>query len=213
MTTPRRGLLFHFTHIDNLVSIAQNGLSSDTKIRSEEGLEADIGQPSIKEIRRRRPVPEGSGGVVADYVPFYFAARSPMLGSLYKGRVEAFTGSQHEIAYLMTRFDLLVDRGVDLVFTDRNATLDHAQFSTDPNQLDEFIDWPLMEGHMWNNTSDKPDRMERRMAECLVHRHLPWDALLGVATQTDSQRRHVEELLSRVTPPAKVRTRPGWYFQ
>jgi hypothetical protein len=127
--------------------------------------------------------------------------------------VEAFTGSQHEIVYLMTRFDLLVDRGVDLVFTDRNATLDHAQFSTDPNQLDEFIDWPLMEGHMWNNTSDKPDRMERRMAECLVHRHLPWDALLGVATQTDSQRRHVEELLSRVTPPAKVRTRPGWYFQ
>jgi hypothetical protein len=212
MTTSRRGLLFHFTHVDNLVSIVQNGLNSDTQVRAEKRLETDIGQPSIKDRRRRRPVPVGSGGVVADYVPFYFAARSPMLGALYKGKVESFTGSQDQIVYLMSKVDRLVDRGIDLVFTDRNAALDHAEFSTDPNQLDEFVDWPLMEGRMWSRTPDEPDRMERRMAECLVYRHLPWDALLGVATQTDAQRRHVEDLLSRVGTPTTVLAKPGWYF-
>lgn len=212
MSTPRRGLLFHFTHISNLVSIAQNGLRSDTRVRSDEMLETDVGQPSIKDARRRRVVPGGPGGVIADYVPFYFAPRSPMLGSLYKGKVASFTGRQDEIVYLVTDIDRLLGRGVDLIFSDRNAALDVATFSTDRRHLDQFIDWPLMENRMWNNTSDQPDRMERRMAECLVHDHLSWEALLGVATATEDQRRRVEDLLSKVAPPTRVRARPGWYF-
>ena len=207
-----REKLFHFTHISNLLRIAQTGLSSDNRVRAESGLKTDIGQHSIKDARRRRQVPVGPGGVVADYVPFYFAPRSPMLGSIYTGGVTSFNGGQDEIVYLVTSVDRVVESRADLVFTDRNAALNHARFSVDPTTLDQFIDWPLMDGRMWNNTPDKPDRMERRMAEFLVHRHLPWGVLLGVATQTDAPRRHVEDLLSRVGKPTTVLARPGWYF-
>ena len=34
---------------------------------------------------------------------------------------------------------------------------------------------------MWKNTSEEPDRLERRMAEFLVHRHVAWDLIVGVA--------------------------------
>ncbi len=208
MTTPKRGLLFHFTHVSNLVSIALNGLRSDNAVRDEGCLETDIGEPAIKDRRQQQAVPEGPGGFVADYVPFYFAARSPMLGSLYKDKVALL----EEIVYLVTSVDRLVESRADLVFTDRNAALNHAKFSTDATTLDHFIDWSLMEGRMWNDTHSQPDRKERRMAECLAHGHVPWDALIGVATQTEAQRRHVEDLLSRVGTPTTVLARPGWYF-
>ena len=51
---------------------------------SADRLTTEVGQPDIKLKRRHRVVPIDPGGVVADYVPFYFAARSPMLGSIHQ---------------------------------------------------------------------------------------------------------------------------------
>ena len=96
MTTPRCGLLFHFTHVDNLPAVLDAGaILSDTVVVANGLLANEAGDPEIKQRRRERVVTCPPGGVVADYVPFYFAARSPMMYKLWMGSVPTFTGGAH----------------------------------------------------------------------------------------------------------------------
>ena len=142
--TRRRGLLYHFTHISNLASVAEDGLFSDTQIAAS----------------RRAPTEGGR------------------------------------------RF----------VFTDRNAALRVARYGNQLVDLDDYLDWDLMEGRMWNDTDEEPDRMERRMAEFLVHGRVPWSAFIGVAARDDEKCRQVEHALASVGAEILVTPRPEWYF-
>ncbi len=211
MTTPIRGLLFHFTHVTNLESITTQGLVADSRV-PDDGFTTEVGLPRIKAGRRERPVPCGPGGVVADYVPFYYAARSPMLYSIHKGNVPSYEGGQDDIVYLVSHIDRIVELGLTFVFTDRNAYWQHADFSDDIGRIDELVDWGLMEQTMWNNTPDELDRRERRMAEFLVHRQVPWDALLGVAAFDEARSERAAQILDSVGITTIVRVRRGWYF-
>mgnify|MGYP000314156356 CR=1 FL=1 len=142
MPRPIPTYVAHFTHIDNLAGIAADGLVCDAH---EDGrLVTEAGEPSIKDRRRRRSVTAGPGGVVADYVPFYFAPRSPMMFSIDRGNVPTFTGTIHDLIYLVTKVETLLTSGHNLVFTDRNAALDTAKHSGDTACLDDLVDWDLM---------------------------------------------------------------------
>ena len=212
MVTPERGLLYHCTHISNLASISEEGLFSDVQIKANQKMPTEIGHATIKQRRWQRVVPLPPGGCVADYVPFYFAARSPMLGSVSRGRVPTYSGSQDEIVYLVTSIDRVDEGRLGFVFTDRNAALHNARYGNDLQDLDDYVDWELMEGRMWDNTAEEPDRMERRMAEFLVHRHVPWPVFIGVAARSAAQCRQAEHLLASVGASPFVKSRPDWYF-
>ncbi|MGH4007592.1 MAG: DarT ssDNA thymidine ADP-ribosyltransferase family protein [Pseudonocardiaceae bacterium] len=69
------------------------------------------------------------------------------------------------------------------------------------------IDRPLMGATMWNNTPSEPDRMERRMAECLVHRQVPWRAIGYVATRTPARAAEARATLARFSQGIAVRTK------
>ena len=212
MTTPKRGLLFHITHISNLPSIAQDGLYCDHEVMDSNRRYKDVGNADIKSNRRTRRVPISPGGFVADYVPFYFAARSPMLYAIHMGNVPTYTAGQDEVVYLVTTVDSIQQHRLRFVFTDRNAALGFARYGDYLTDLDGFVDWDLMEAQMWNNTPEEPDRMERRMAELLVHHHVPWSAISRVVTRTKERKRQVSAALATVgaTTPASVKL--GWYF-
>ena len=214
MVTPRRGLLFHFTHISNLASIAVEGLYSDAQVEASRRAPTEVGNVDVKQRRRNLAVPLAPGGCVADYVPFYFAARSPMLYIISKGDVPTYSGGQDEIVYLVTSTEkvAVAQERLRFVFTDRNAALGFARYGDDLQVLDDYLDWELMEGLMWNDTNEEPDRQERRMAEFLVHGHVPWSAFIGVATRDDEKCRQAERALSSVGREIPVRPRPGWYF-
>ena len=178
--TPRRGLLYHFTHISNLASIATEGLYSDAQIEASQRAPTEVGNADVKQRRRNLAVPLPPGGRVADYVPFYFAARSPMLYIISKGDVPTYSGGQDEIVYLVTSTEKAVEERLRFVFTDRNAALGFARYGDDLQVLDDYLDWELMEGLMWYDTADEPDRMERGwlsswcMATCLGRPSLGW---------------------------------------
>jgi hypothetical protein len=203
--------LYHFTSIHHLDSIIERGLLCDNGAAA--GLLAvEVGNRGIKERRRRRAVPVGPRGVVADYVPFYFAPRSPMLYSIAMGNVPEYSGGMDPLVYLVTTADRLVELGLPMLFTDRNAVLETAYFTRDLADLDAVIDWSLMRARMWNNTSDEPDRRERRMAECLVHRQVPWRAITYVAARTPARAAEARATVARFSQGIAVRTKRDWYF-
>ncbi len=54
MTTARRGLLYHFTHLSNLASIAEQGIFCDFDVEGSHRLTIEVGQQGIKAKRRHR---------------------------------------------------------------------------------------------------------------------------------------------------------------
>lgn len=208
MPRPSRTRLLHFTHVSHLGTVAARGLLCDTG--AGEVIATEVGNRGIKDQRRRRPVEVGAGGVVADYVPFYFAPRSPMLSAIHHGRVPEYTEGQDPIVYLVTSVERLIELGLAPVFTDRNPALAVAEMSTDLSSLDDL--WELMEATWWNNTPEDPERRERRMAECLVHQRVPWEAFAGVVTRTEARRTEAEGLLASVGVSTTVESRAEWYF-
>lgn len=211
MTLPRPVWLYHFTHLQHLPSILADGLVCDAHAAGR--LVVEVGNRQIKAGRRKRKVPRGPGGVVADYVPFYFAPRSPMLYAIHKGNVPSYTGGEAGLIYLCTTLERLEQIGLSWVATDRNAALDLAAYADRLPELRELVDWPLMDATMWHNTDEDPERRERRMAEVLVHQRVPWEAIefVGARTVEDlTEIRRTLATLKRCAPRADVR--PHWYF-
>ncbi|GAA3908194.1 DUF4433 domain-containing protein [Actinoplanes auranticolor] len=71
--------IYHFTHIDNLEAIRTAGILRCDAVAREGMTRTEVGAADIKESRRRRTIPIEPGGRVGEYVPFYFAPRSPMM--------------------------------------------------------------------------------------------------------------------------------------
>ena len=137
--------LYHFTPIGHLATIIERGLLCDMQAVGSGLQSIDVGNRSIKAQRRCRAVLAGPRGVVADYAPFYFAPRSPMMYAIHRGNVPEYTGGTESLVYLVTSVDRLVELGLHLVFTDRNAVLKHAHHTTEVDELDTLIDWQLMQ--------------------------------------------------------------------
>ena len=172
----------------------------------------EIGHPAIKAGRRDRPVPLPPGGVVADYVPFYFAARSPMLYVIAQGTVPNYNDGQNQVVYLVTSVEAVSTHGLRYVFSDRNAALSYARYADDPQLLDQHIDWELIEARIWADTLDEPDRKEKRMAELLVHRHVPWQMIHSVVTKDGGLAQCAQSVLDSEHATVPVHVEPGWYF-
>lgn len=205
----------HFTHVDHLATVIQHGLLSDTAARAAGVLTAEVGDLGIKDQRRQRAVPLPPGGAVADYVPFYFAPRSPMMFAISRGNVPSYQGGTARLVYLFSTLERLHGLGHGPVLTDRNAALNYAEYRAfDPADPidDDFIDWGLMNQQYWNNTLDDPQRVERRMAEALVHERVTWDAITEIGTQSEMIANEVRAVLAGARSHVPVNVRPCWYF-
>lgn len=201
--------VFHFTHIDHLAGMIARGLVSDSDVG--DALVHEVGNRGIKERRRRTAVKVDPGGVVADYVPFYFAPRSPMLFAIHKGNVEGYDDGIDPLVYLVTSVERLVGLDLCVVTTDRNAVLPYATHVPAAGGLDH-VDWDLMQARYWSATADEPDRVERRMAECLVHRHVPWKAVTEIRVLTAARAAEVRAVLAAGRAAARVAVTADWYF-
>lgn len=212
MPRPVPTAVLHFTHIRNLPGIITDGLLSDTLARASGSTQVEVGQPSLKSNRRERGVTIPPGGVVADYAPFYFAPRSPTMYSIHRGNVVEYQSGCGELIYLMSTLERLTAHGLTWHVTDRNAALRYAEVRGQGDLPQDHVDWDLTRETMWKNTPELPDRMERRMAECLVHQVVPWPAFSRVVTKTETLAERVRSDLASAGQQTRVTVGAGWYF-
>lgn len=212
MVRPIPTRVYHFTHVANLSTILRDGIQCHAQAGALTAV--DIGNRSIKVNRASREVPVAPHGVVGDYVPFYFATRSPMMSAIDNGRVPEYTDGSDRLIYLATTLEALTAGDAEIVLTDRNAALAFTEFHrlADGEPAEDFIDWPLMGARYWYNTEEYPDRRERRMAECLVYGSVPWESVLFVGARSQTVANQVGEIVGAAEWIPRVAVRPGWYF-
>ncbi|AGW13146.1 type II toxin-antitoxin system toxin DNA ADP-ribosyl transferase DarT [Megalodesulfovibrio gigas] len=201
-------LVYHFTHIRNLPGMVQAGMvQCNTRMRQGDGPMVDIGHAHIKDRRDKIEVPVPPFGTVADYVPFYFTTRSPMLYAINGGRVPGYQG-QDDLIYLVARAHE-IETVRACCFTDGNAAHSISRFHYNLEDSDPRLDWEVLQARQWANTPDDSDRKRRRQAEFLVHDHVPLDLFKGVAVRTPAMEQRVRDAFPAVPFLA---SRPEWYY-
>jgi hypothetical protein len=201
--------IYHFTDFANLEGIFESGALRCHRVAP---VAVDVGNQSIKDNRSRRAVDCRPGGMVGDYVPFYYAPRSPMLFSIKCGNVDGVSPNQRRLVYLASSTEAVYAAGLDCVITDGNAAVYITTFSDDPAGLEMMIDWPLMRATIWRNTDEDPDRRRRRMAEFLIHDALPLDLVSEIAVMDARVQPHVAALAASNGLSIPVAIRRNWYF-
>lgn len=149
---------------------------------------AAIGNPDLIGKRARRTVPVPPGGTLADYVPFYFTPKSPMLFNIKTGYSGITQRPNEDIVILVSSCQAMSTQGVSLLFTDRHAYSATAAWSSDYDDLAAMLDWDILRRHDFARDDSYPDKMERYQAEALAHRHVPPKVILGIGCVSETMK-------------------------
>jgi hypothetical protein len=208
MPTP----IYHITHIRNLQSILQlGGLIANNRLKQQQVNYQDIAHGSIQDRRALIGVPCAAGGCLHDYIPFYFAPRSPMLYTIDKGNVEGYTEGQKSILHIVTEAEIISSNNLVFAFTDGHAVMDYSEFYDDLQFLN-MIDWEIMRARYWNNTEDDPDRKRRRQSEFLVHQFCPWALITEIGVINNTVQLQVQQILQNFNCQTLVKVYSSWYY-
>lgn len=203
-----RALIFRITHYMNLPWILANGLHCRNSTLSDPSF-VDIGRMEIISHRTDRRVDKHPGGVLSDYIPFYFTPRTPMLLNIKSGWKGLQQRPMNDIAVMVSSLRKLSAR-FSCVFSDRNATLEIADFHNDLSQL-SILPWALWQQNDFRSDVNRPDKIERYMAEALVHRSLPASELDAIVMYSDTRRIEAEQWVASAGLSVRVLSKPGWY--
>ena len=137
-------LIYHITHIKNLKSILQSGgLIANSRLKQQQINYQDIAHGHIQDRRALTRVPCAARGCLHNYVPFYFAPRSPMLYAIHRGNVEGYADGQNPVINLVSEAETIAANNLDFAFTDGHAVIAYSEFYDDIQRLD-MIDWEIM---------------------------------------------------------------------
>lgn len=205
--------IMHFTHIRNLPGILTAGyLEADSLVDRMSALKVEAADLKLKARRKVTGIGIEPYGCVADYVPFYFAPRSPMLCKVANNGVENYTEGQDPLIYLVSSAEDAAATGASCLFSDGNCASKMTRIFDDLALLDSVVDWEVMRSRMWANTAEDGDRRRRRMAEFLVHERFPIECLSEVVVRRDTMKKQVNRALAACSIHLPVQVRPDWYF-
>jgi ssDNA thymidine ADP-ribosyltransferase, DarT len=216
--------LFHITAMDNLSGIFEKGMLLSKNAGALTGIDyQNIAHASIQTKRAVKLVPNPPGGNIHDYVPFYFAPRSPMLFAIHNGNVDGCSLGQEEIVHLEATVDKVIENNDDFVFYDRNAAMNISVPFTDLAMLQTQIAWdlitesPQLDGFCkyFQTKLDNEkyvDRMERRQAEFLVKHQVSLSAITKIGVVNNSKLEIVSKIMENSSLNLPVEVKANWYF-
>lgn len=207
---PEKALIWRIVHRDNVPWILRNGIHCRNSPLQDPHY-VNIGSTELIDKRARHPVPIAPGGVLNDYVPFYFTPFSVMMRNILSGRGVP-QRSNDEIVILVSSLHRVQACGLPFLFTDCHAYYEWADFYSDLKDLDK-INWPLLQRRDFKRDPEDPLKFEQYQAEALVHRHVPLEALLGIVCYTSQQQATLEQQVKALNLNLKVHAKPQWYFR
>lgn len=207
---PEKALIWRIVHRDNLPWLLHNGLHCKNAAIQDPNYVV-IGNTDLIDRRSHRVVPVEPGGMLSDYVPFYFTPFSPMLYNIYTGRGAVPRRANEDICILVSSVNKMQTLNLSFVFTDRHAYPPLARYFNNVAQLGE-IDWPLLQARNFKRNPDDPEQIERYQAEALVYRHMPVSGLIGIICYTQAVKNSLDAQLQVQGLQLDVRVMPQWYF-
>jgi hypothetical protein len=204
--------IYHITHLRNIPNIIKDGgLWCDQVVMQRKLAYVSIAHQHIKDRRAQKSVPGMPGSKLADYVPFYFAPRSPMLYVISKGGVAGYSGGQQPILHLVSSAEAIQAAGLTFTFTDGHAEMDISRFFTELRDLNK-IDWDVMQSRQWADTLEDGDRKRRRQAEFLVQRFFPLNLIERIGVINHTLRLQVTALFPDPGSRPSISLEPAWYY-
>lgn len=233
-TAPYPTPIFHMLTIESFKNVLRYGgllcrnLLISQKIRCD-----DISCGNIQERRHKICVSNPPGGTLHDYVPFYFAPRSPMLYTLMRGNIRSGF-DQKDAIYLVTSAQKVAATGMEYVFYNAHAIMALANCFNTLNDLDK-INWKIfLENPVsynagydlttlpipaycteWYDCFDKPEYANRksiRQAEFNIKHKVDINLFDCIITYNSAKQKEVEGLLSQYKIPIPVYVVRGWYY-
>jgi hypothetical protein len=210
MPAPTPTLIYRITHHENLPWILKHGLCCKSH-EVQDSCFVTIGNTEIISRRDSRPVKIGPGGVLSDYVPFYFAPHSMMLFQIHTNQVKGCTASQKDIVFLVSSLQILKQQRVPFLFTDGHALMENTRYYEASTDL-SALDWGTIKSKDFRKRMDDFDRSRRYQAECLVHRNVHLGAILGIACFDSNCLKVLEEIIKCSRESIQVKVKRSWYF-
>ena len=210
MAVPKPTLICRITHYRNVPWVLDHGIHCRTSPTNDPNF-INIGHGEVIGKRALRLVRTGPGGFLNDYVPFYFSTHSVMLYNIHTGRVEGVSVRQEEIVFIVSSIEKLGELKLPFVYSDGHALAANTVFFTNIADL-EKLDWATIQSQDFKRRMNDLDRTRRYQAECLVHRHVPLEALLGIGCKDQERVNLLQQEVTSRGLSVKIRLCPKWYF-
>lgn len=189
--------MWHFTHVANVRQmIRDNHILPAARV----DWNRNVANLAIKQRRTSKLVDPDDAyprSFVSDHVPFYIAAKSPMLYFVCRGYGEYKDGPS-PLVHLGVALGDIVDAGLTWCVSDGNAAASFTRFSRELATLGDFVDFDLLRQREWFNTDNDKDRKGRRSAELLAHPTLPIELVSRVCCHNPSTLQVVRTAFSSV---------------
>jgi ssDNA thymidine ADP-ribosyltransferase, DarT len=176
---------YHFTSIENLDSILKHGLISTNQKNRNNINHADIAKQNIQIRRSTMEVPCAPGTFVHDYVPFYFAKRTPMQLSVINSK----NIDQQFLIYFAVNIDILDKPGC--IFTDASANTSlPPTFYNNPEYL-LALNWDIIDCKKWGYSEIEK---HLKMAELLVYDSVPLGEIAHIIAYNKSLKAYIVKM-------------------
>lgn len=210
-TIPTSIILYRIIHIDNVENVLTHGICAKDHPNADPNY-INIGDTGLIASRNSygvKIIPPG--GMLGEYVPFYFGPHSPMLLKIRDGYGGVTRRLQSEIVYLLCKMDDIVSCCPHWCFTNGHAKMEITDFFNSTDDLDK-VDWEIVKARIWRNNDEDFDRMRRKQAEFLVKHHVPASCIYGMATFNEAAQKKVELLVNNLGLSIPVKAKSNWYY-
>lgn len=210
LLNPEKARIFRIIHKDNIPWVLDRGLHcGNSTVRAADWV--SIGNQDLISTRARWPVNVPPGGLLNDYVPFYFTPFSVMLRNITTGWNGVTRYPNRHILILVSSLHRVAELGLRFLFTDSHANNNLATYYSALADLDK-VDWKLLQARDFRRDPDDLAKLARYQAEALVHRHYPVQGLSGVVCYAEDVKMEIEQALALRGLHLQVVARTGWYF-